>query len=57
MQRPVALTGQQRPPIILNERLDPPLTIPHFSTKQRILDSAEALWGEAPKTALAAGEA
>src|ERR1700749_3137399 len=44
MQRPVALTGQQRPPIILNERLETPLDSPHFSTKQRILDSAEALF-------------
>src|ERR1700742_1703708 len=44
MQRSIALTGQQRPPIILNERLETPLASPHFSTKQRILDSAEALF-------------
>ena len=44
MQRQVALTGHRRPPIILNERLETPLTSPHFSTKQRILDSAEALF-------------
>ena len=38
------MTGHLQTPIILNERLDPPLTSPHFSTKQRILDSAEALF-------------
>src|ERR1700759_960295 len=44
MRRRIALTGTHRPPIILNERLETPLTSPHYSTKQRILDSAEALF-------------